>query len=333
MFNEDLKILSDTILLSLFATTRNISPQLLLFRQLYIIYHHLILSTADVSILNLPLRRLLRYSILLPFDLPVIGEKGSRISSVGVADLLVVKQHIKRYEATEIAHIENIMSGETRSREHRSLERIEETLTLEKETILEKEKELETSERFELNKETSKTIKEDQKYAFDLSVSAKYGPTVEINTGFELDVSVSTETSDKAASKYAKDVIERSLERVKEKIREERIRTIIRETEEKNLHSFINSDLQPHKVGIYQFLDKVYEAQVFNYGKRQMFDLMIPEPASYLWYLNNNETDSNSQGNLPELPEPLNVSAIDMLYLDHNQLDPKHFIHGHFLLT
>ncbi len=29
-------------------------------------------------------------------------------------------------------------------------------------------------------------------------------------------------------------------------------------------------------------MNKVYEAQVFNYGKRLLFDLMVPEPAAFL---------------------------------------------------
>src|SRR6185369_9992767 len=103
-----------------------------------------------------------------------------------------------------------------------------------------------------------------------------YGPTVEVDSSFGVDVETSSEASAKSASTYAKDVLERSLERVTERVREERVRTIRRETEEKNLHQFSNGDSQPHKVGIYQFLDKVYEAQVFNYGKRQIFDLVIP---------------------------------------------------------
>ena len=97
------------------------------------------------------------------------------IQDAGVADLLVVKQHILRYEATEIAYIENIMKGETRSREHRYLDRFEETLLYEKESTVDTEKETESTERFEMNRETSKTIEEDHKFSTDLSISANYG--------------------------------------------------------------------------------------------------------------------------------------------------------------
>lgn len=319
---SDINRLSDTLLLSRYATT-GASPLLDVFRQLYVLYHFLILSRTDPSVLSLPLIKLLAYYVI-PAHLSKDETKPERIAAVGIADLLVVKQQIKCYEATEIAHVENIMSGETRTREHRSFERIDETVTIEKEKIVEKEKELETSERFELNKEASKTVKEDQKYAFDLSISANYGPTVEVESSFGLDIATSTETAAKSASKYAKDVIERSLDRVTERVREERIRTIRRETEEKNLHSFVNGDENPHKIGIYQFLDKVYEAQVFNYGKRQIFDLMIPEPASYLWYLSRRDEDA-AHPTLPVSPTPLNITANQILHGELDSSRPNHY--------
>src|SRR5262249_58847694 len=58
----------------------------------------------------------------LPFAPPLIRP-------AGVADLLVVKQQIKTYERGEIAHVENVLAGEKRSRAHRQLERTEETFT------------------------------------------------------------------------------------------------------------------------------------------------------------------------------------------------------------
>ena len=42
-------------------------------------------------------------------------------------------------------------------------------------------------------------------------------------------------------------------------------------------------------VGQYQWVDKVYEAQVFNYGKRLLFDIMLPEPAAFLLYALGNQ--------------------------------------------
>ena len=224
------------------------------------------------------------------------------LKSVGIADLLVVKQHLRAYERMDIAHVENVMIGEKKSRNYRQLERTEDTITIEKETITEKQTELQTAERFELNRETNLTVKRDQQFGFGLTVSGKYGPTVDFSSNLTGNTSSSTDESVKSASTYAKDVMQRSLERVVERVREEQVHKVIRETEETNLHELTN-DTGKHVSGVYQFIEKVYESQVFNYGLRQMFDFMVPEPSSYLWYVENNKSELN----LPTPPAKLEV--------------------------
>lgn len=229
----------------------------------------------------------------------------AHVQTSGIADLLVVKQCIKRYETTEIAHIENVMAGETRKRVHRMLTRHEEVAVAESERTTEEERELQTADRFELNKETEETIKDDSKLGFQLSVSGKYGPAVEFTSQATLEQSESVEKSAQNATKFAQEVIERSVSRIKDRVKKSRTVTMIREAEERNQHGFVNTTLPAeHIVGIYQFLDKVYEAQVFNYGLRQMFDFMIPEPASYLWHLQREPADAAT---LPSPPVPLSI--------------------------
>jgi hypothetical protein len=241
----------------------------------------------------------------LPFAPPLIRP-------AGVAGLLVVKQQIKRYERGEIAHVENVLAGEKRSRTHRQLERTEETFTTETETTREKQSELETSERFELNRETSKTIEQDLHVGGGLTLSGRYGPSVEFSSNLEMTHDQSVEESTKNAATYSKQVVQRSLERIAERVREERVRRIIRETEEVNLHELTN-DSAEHRSGIYQFLDKVYEAQVFDYGIREMFDFMVPEPASFLWYV---DKTPHAGPRLPDPPTPIEDVAPDAGFIN-----------------
>ena len=208
----------------------------------------------------------------------------AQVRASGIADLLVVKQHLVGYQRTDIAHVENVMAGETRDREHRLLERTEQTTILEREQIELKETELQTAERFELQQETQQTIQRDHQIGFGLTVSGKYGPSVEFSSNLETESSTSSEETARSALTYAKDVMERSLQRVTQRVREQQIRKLIRESEETNRHGFKN-ETGTHIVGTYQFLEKEYESQIFNYGIRQMFDFMVPEPASYIWHL------------------------------------------------
>ena len=247
-----------------------------------------------------------------PGEAPTPSPGPAQLRAVGVADLLVVKQQIKRYEAGEIAHIENVLAGEGKVRTHRQLNRTEEVISSLKEQEHEKEAELQTTERFELNKETSATQKSDQKIGFGLSLSGKYGPTVEFNSKLDVSSQTTEENSLKSSVKYAKDVVERSKERIVERVREERRLTILREVEEINEHRLTN-ETGDHITGIYQFVDKIYESQVFNYGLRQMFDFMIPEPASYLWHL---ERMPQPDPELPVPPIRLDVEAPDASHIN-----------------
>lgn len=207
-----------------------------------------------------------------------------RIQDVGTAKLYVVKQQIKRYEAGEIAHIENVQAGETKIRTHSKTLKSEEFFSTITDTTVETETELETTERFELNKETSKTFSKDTELGMELSLSGKYGPTISFDSNFNAGQSTSTSTASEQATSFAKDTIERSKERIVEQVTIKQEKTLIRKIKEKNQHTLSNTDAS-HKFAIYQYVDKIYESQVFDYGIRQMFDFMIPEPSSFLWYM------------------------------------------------
>jgi hypothetical protein len=87
---------------------------------------------------------------------------------------------------------------------------------------------------------------------------------------------------------YAQEVTNRSLERIIEKVRTERISKLTEEFEENNKHGLDNRGGDQHVVGVYRWVDKIYEAQVVNYGKRLMFEFMLPEPAAFhLWAMSN----------------------------------------------
>ena len=207
-----------------------------------------------------------------------------RIQAVGTAHLLVLKQQIKRYEAGEIAHVENVLAGEKKRREHHSLTRIEDVTSSATDTTTESETELESTERFELNKQASHTFQKDTELGLELTLSGKYGPTVSFDSNFSAGRTTSTSDATEQSVTFAKDTVERSRDRVIERLVTKQERTLVREISETNRH-LLENETEEHRFAIYQYVDKIYESQVFDYGKRMMFDFMVPEPASYLWYL------------------------------------------------
>lgn len=221
---------------------------------------------------------------LLFFPRPDIPVSKGKVEPAGVADLMIVRQQLKQYQSGEVAHIENVLRGEEKTREHRKLDTMERTESETIEVDSTTENELETTERFEMQSEASRTIKEDQSAKAALSVSGSYGPSVSFTASAEGSISSTKQEATKASTRYAKDVVDRSLSRIVEKKKTTKTLRILREIEETNTHKLTAPGDGDHISGVYQWVDKVYEAQIFNYGKRQLFEFVIPEPAALLWY-------------------------------------------------
>lgn len=203
-----------------------------------------------------------------------------RVKPIGISDYRRVEAIWSRYEAGEIAHIENLLKGEYKDRETRHLRSSEETYTIE--TVKENEviRDLQTTERFALQKEASKIVQKDFEAKLDAYVKGSYG-TVSFGISGGVSFAQSTTNSKMESSQYAKDVIDRSINRILERTREERTIKILEEYEEKNIHKLDNVAGADHVVGVYRWVDKIMHCKLANYGKRLLFEFMVPEPAAF----------------------------------------------------
>jgi hypothetical protein len=223
------------------------------------------------------------------------------VRPVGIGDLLMVKQHVLRYEGGDLAHVENILKSEHLQRDTRRLERTETTVLQETETTKEEESDTQTTDRFSLKRETSDTIKTDSSFKAGVSVDAKYGPFVEVKANADFGTSTSAESSAKQASEFSKDVLDRSVSKLVERVLERRTTTTITEFEEKYSHGFDNTAGTGHISGFYQWIDKVMQAQVYNYGKRMLFDITVPEPGTNFILTQTANTDQGQSLTQPPL--------------------------------
>jgi predicted glutamine amidotransferase len=139
---------------------------------------------------------------------------------VGIGDLLVVKQHLKRYELGEISHIENILQGESKKHTTKHTLTNEQTFVTETEKTTETERDLQTTERFELKSEAENTIKEDTSVKAGVSLSAKYGD-VQLSTNTDVAYSNSKTDGTKTSVDKAKDVTSRAVVKVTERVRQQ----------------------------------------------------------------------------------------------------------------
>ncbi len=205
---------------------------------------------------------------------------GGQIKPIGFGDLKVVKEELLAYQAGEVAYIENVLKGEIKSRVFRTLDRTETTLVTSEEEVKETSRDTQATERFELKREAGQTIKEDESVKAGLTVTASYGPIVAKATG-EFADSTAKEESEKTSADFAKEVVDRSISKIQTKVSTQRTVNTINEVEETDTHTLDNHEGKEHDVGIYRWVDKLYRAQVYNYGTRMMLEFIVPEPAAF----------------------------------------------------
>jgi hypothetical protein len=247
------------------------------------------------------------------------------VQPVGVGDLLVVRQHIKKYEGGELAHIENVLDGEHHKRTVRRAQETETTITVEDESSKEEERDTQTTERFELQREASSVIKDDVSLKAGLSVSGSYGPTVEFKASADFAMNHSKEEATKTASKYSKEVTDRAAAKVTERRRTQQVLRTLEQFEDTTEHGVENPAGNGHVIGVYQWVDKVYEAQVYNYGKRMMFDLMIPEPAAFWLHAT---TSKPVPGTTSVKPDPFSMTPSQIDEYNYKGLVHKYQVAG-----
>lgn len=222
------------------------------------------------------------------------------IAPVGIGDLKVTKQQLVRYVAGEVAHIENVLARERRGREHRRLRQVEEVILHEQEREEENRRDLQSTERFEIEAESQRTLKSETSLDAGLELSAGYGP-VELSIYAKFASNESKEEAETNSTKYAKEVVDKAVSRLLERVREERRTRTLEEVEETNTHGFRNDSAQ-HVTGVYRWVDKLYRQKVVNYGKRLMYQFSVPEPAAFYLFAQRRHYDSKVLPTKPSVP-------------------------------
>jgi len=200
-----------------------------------------------------------------------------------ISDLFIVKQELARYDAGELADIENILAGEKKLRHHRTLMHSEDTSQTETESVTSEERDHQVTEKSSLQSEVKNTV--DSKLNVDAGVTAtfKYGEAITVTPHANVTYNQAKSQAENIARSYAKEIVDRSVTKVQETTRRLTVSKVINEVEETNRHSINNTQAgADHRAGLYFWVNKVSHAQVFNYGRHMMFDLIVPEPAA-IW--------------------------------------------------
>lgn len=207
---------------------------------------------------------------------------GFGFRQIGIADYLKVEQSTHAYVPGDVAHIENIMAREYRQKSTRRLRRSENITTISNDSEKETLTDTTTATRFEMQSEIAKMMAEARETSAFVNFGASWAAasaTFNLNTGANFAHHQSKEESTRQAMIQAQEVTERALDRIVSKVHEERIEKIIEEFEENNAHGFDNRKGSEHVSGVFRWVDKLMKNQIYNYGKRMMFEFMVPEPA------------------------------------------------------
>jgi hypothetical protein len=240
-------------------------------------------------------------AIFAPLRKPVHG--------VGFRELHVVKQHIRRYELTEVGRIENILKGESRDHSQKHTLSNERDTFFQTDTTTETDKELTSTDHVDIKNEAQNQVKEDTKV--DAGVHAQYDSgSFKLQADVTVSYDKSTDETKKFSSDIAKDVTQKAVTKVTQRVTQSQTTKIIETWEEAEDQSFDNKTGQGHVSGVYQWVEKVYLAQVFNLGRHMLLDIMVPEPGASLLAA---ATSPPVDQKLPVPPDPLGSITIDAI--------------------
>ena len=208
------------------------------------------------------------------------------------------------------------------------LTRAEETVEVEAETITSTERDHGVTEKFNLQSEVKNTV--DQKINLDAGVTAtlKYGDSITVTPHANVTANWAKSKSRSLARSHAKDIVDRSVTKLQDKTRRLQITKAIREVEERNKHSIDNREAgATHRAGLYYWVNKITHAQVMNYGRHMMFDMIVPEPAAIFRTLFFKKQAKDDERKEPQKPD-ITPDSVQRDTYRHVAGRLRHFKHG-----
>ncbi len=238
------------------------------------------------------------------------------IRRLGIADYKKVVAEVCCYREAEVSSIENIMQGEFKNRTT-TRERIEETtVTTERQTEKENITDTATTERFEMQSEIAKMLHQEKQAGAYANVSGKYGQNTTFELGANFAIATSKDESNRQAVTKSKEITQSATERIVSRFREEVVTKVTERYKEENTHILDNRTGTGNVSGVYRYINAVYKNAILNYGKRLMFEFMVPEPSKLFRLgmdLGEKATDGISELTAPPTPESLGLSNAQYL--------------------
>jgi len=117
----------------------------------------------------------------------------------------------------------------------------------------------------------------------NFNVSATYlGPSVTVtgNVGGAASYRRATEERTSSATAHTHEVVTKASERILQRTLAQREQIESQETEQTTTHGLNNTSGDPI-IGVYRWLERHFDLHLVNYGRRRIYEFVVPEPASY----------------------------------------------------
>ena len=206
------------------------------------------------------------------------------VRRVGIGVLRKVEQEVCCYVPGEVSRIENVMAREYKERSTRSLLSSETTTEDTTELQVEDQNDTVSTTRNELAAELASQLENTASIGAgaSLGVTAKLGPaSVTADGYFDYASSTSSADSDSQSQSYSEELTSSALQKVTQNTTSKRTSRILSEYEENNRHGYDNRKGDEHVTGVYRWVDIIYTNRIINYGKRAMYEFLVPEPARF----------------------------------------------------
>jgi hypothetical protein len=268
---------------------RSITHVLTLCNFLEIVFSNLDETRSATTLDDRKLHHLLHATLLLDSTIfPLPGFAPSLVTTVpvvpyAIGKLQLVKYRLLRYEAGEVASITSIMPGEKRKLVNRKLDRVTDKETVATTTTTDSGTSV-NEQSSDFNEELQQAIAETTEtvsYPASSGMTATYGPPTNITVTGSFAKAFTTQKPDtKQLSTFAKKILNRTTQRLSEKINKVRTHTELRESEDTSVSFLKNTHSSEVLYGIHCWLNKVYQASVVHYGNRMLFSFTVPDPAA-----------------------------------------------------
>ena len=220
---------------------------------------------------------------LLPLPAAAAAAPKGYAKPLGFADLQVIKQRLLRYRLGEIAHVENVMRGESKERSEQRSRRVE---TRERDYDDTADAEMREQDYQGRSRSGQESVTHTLKREFD-NLKQEYGSdglSVTVTgswTDTPLDpATLKPGTLGQDAAAYARRLLDRASARVARRVEAERSRRSVEEFAEQNRRRFGNEGGDGHLTGIYRWLDEIHLAHLEHRGSRLIVEIVVADPAA-----------------------------------------------------